>query len=85
MEEPSLYERFLDHNLTPLNGGTAASWINSGGMMNFIPRPGVIVGSGGTSCHSTSRAASANVMFASVPTNQDGTNLAPCFLSRDGQ
>lgn len=84
-ENRPLYRRFLDHNLTPLNGGTMASWISSGGISNFIPRPGVIV-SGGGLVPLNIPGGPANVMFVSVPANQDGTNLTPTsFLATANQ
>jgi outer membrane receptor protein involved in Fe transport len=88
-ENRPLYRRFLDHNLNPTNGGSITDWINSGGMLNFIPRPGVIVANSfqyGPVVPLNIPGGPANVMFASVPRNQDGTNLTPAsFLATANQ
>ncbi len=74
-----LFRRFLDHNKSPADGGDLTNWINSGGMSNFVSQPGVIVGRSTTNALTPLNIPGTTgvVNYATVPTNQDGTNLTP--------
>jgi iron complex outermembrane recepter protein len=86
-EDRPLYRRFLERNVSPMNGGSVPAWIAAGGMVNFVPRSGVIVG--GTAAAFAPLnipGATGTVNFASVPLNQNGSNLTPAsFLGTANQ
>lgn len=74
-----LYRRFLDYNKSPADGGDLTNWINTGGMSNFVSQPGVIVGRSATNALVPLNipGAAGVVNYATVPTNQGGTDLTP--------
>ena len=90
-EDRPLYRRFLEHNRSPADGGDISTWITSGGMISFIPRPGIFVGGFATPFFTAIEPLNipggpSGVEFAALPSNQDGTGLTPdSFLSTAGQ
>ena len=90
-EDRPLYRRFLERNRSPADGGDLSEWITSGGMISFIPRPGIFVGGFAAPFFTAIQPLNipggpSGVEFAALPSNQDGTGLTPdSFLSTAGQ
>jgi outer membrane receptor protein involved in Fe transport len=84
-----LYRSFLERNPAPNAGGTIQSWDLSGGLFNFSSVPGVIVARNNTTFAIEPLnipGATGTVNYATVPSNQDGTNLTPAsFLAGANQ
>lgn len=80
------YRTFLQYNRPPTEGGDLNNWINSGGMTNFAPVPPTIIARSNVTPFGLEPinipGATTAIQFASVPLNQDSTELTPAsFLA----
>lgn len=75
------YRTFKQVNLPPDQGGDLNNWINTGGMTNFPPVPGVIVARSNVSPFGLEPlnipGATTTVNYAAIPAGQDSTALTP--------